>query len=263
MPLQQGNTCHSISLQIGHAGEGGLYAELIQDRSFDALAAASGFATAAGDQYRLDLDLATLPKYGHLASDPILHPKLNDAVDPHQRASSHPPSNDIIIAWQPFQGSQLALNKEIPLKPGNPVAMEVTVGPGQQGGIVNLGYWGIAIKTQEAYALSLYIRNPSSKSIGVHVALVASDLLTLHANLTLEASPSNTTWLRYTGELRSAATDTDARLVVSFPGPATLLFDSVSLFPKENVEAAREKGMANPWPFRPDLLQALKDLKPG
>ena len=29
-------------LQIGHAGEGGLYAELIQDRSFDALALQTG-----------------------------------------------------------------------------------------------------------------------------------------------------------------------------------------------------------------------------
>lgn len=29
--------------QINHAGEGGLYGELIQDRSFDALAATSGF----------------------------------------------------------------------------------------------------------------------------------------------------------------------------------------------------------------------------
>ena len=29
--------------QIGHAGDGGLYAEMVQDRSFDALAAATGF----------------------------------------------------------------------------------------------------------------------------------------------------------------------------------------------------------------------------
>lgn len=31
-----------LRTQIGHAGEGGLYAEMVQDRSFDALAAATG-----------------------------------------------------------------------------------------------------------------------------------------------------------------------------------------------------------------------------
>ena len=41
--------CHRYRLadlvQIGHAGDGGLHAELVQDRSFDALAAATGFAS--------------------------------------------------------------------------------------------------------------------------------------------------------------------------------------------------------------------------
>ena len=35
--------------EIGHAGDGGLYAEKIQDRSFDATAAASGFSAGGGD----------------------------------------------------------------------------------------------------------------------------------------------------------------------------------------------------------------------
>lgn len=44
--------------QIGHAGDGGLYAELVQDRSFDALAAATGFR--AGAAARLPVDLGQL-----------------------------------------------------------------------------------------------------------------------------------------------------------------------------------------------------------
>lgn len=41
--------------QIGHAGDGGLYAEMVQDRSFDALAAATGFLTAPAARQPLDL----------------------------------------------------------------------------------------------------------------------------------------------------------------------------------------------------------------
>lgn len=36
-------------MQINHAGEGGLYAEMVQDRSFDALAHATGFSSGKED----------------------------------------------------------------------------------------------------------------------------------------------------------------------------------------------------------------------
>jgi hypothetical protein len=41
--------------QIGHAGDGGLYAEMVQDRSFDALSAATGFSAAAAARHPVDL----------------------------------------------------------------------------------------------------------------------------------------------------------------------------------------------------------------
>ena len=41
-------------------------------------------------------------------------------------------------------------------------------------------------------------------------------------------------------------------------GAGELLLDVVSLFPAENVH----KGELNPFPFRSDLLEAVKALKP-
>ena len=41
-------------------------------------------------------------------------------------------------------------------------------------------------------------------------------------------------------------------------GPGQLLIDAVSLFPSENARA----GSVNPWPFRKDLLDMLKALRP-
>jgi hypothetical protein len=46
-----------------------------------------------------------------------------------------------------------------------------------------------------------------------------------------------------------------------FDGPGSIVIDMVSLFPTENIKKGR--GYLNPWPFREDLLDALKDLKPG
>lgn len=50
---------------------------------------------------------------------------------------------------------------------------------------------------------------------------------------------------------------------MSFEGPGSVVLDVVSLFPTENVKEAAERGEVNPWPFRADLLGALKALKPA
>lgn len=49
---------------------------------------------------------------------------------------------------------------------------------------------------------------------------------------------------------------------VLFDGPGTLVVDSVSLFPAAAVEKGAALGLLNPWPFRADLLSALKVLQP-
>ena len=53
--------------------------------------------------------------------------------------------------------------------------------------------------------------------------------------------------------------DPDARLAVTFRGGGALVVDVVSLFPAANVA---QGGSLTPWPFRADLLQMLKDLRP-
>jgi alpha-N-arabinofuranosidase len=55
--------------------------------------------------------------------------------------------------------------------------------------------------------------------------------------------------------------DANARLLLHFESPGKLVVDSLSLFPSENVAAG--SGMLNPWPFRADLLAALKALQPA
>ena len=59
-----------------------------------------------------------------------------------------------------------------------------------------------------------------------------------------------------------SAADPNASLAVTFSGPGALLVDVVSLLPADNVARAAVAGAMNPWPFRADLLQMLKDLRP-
>jgi hypothetical protein len=79
--------------QIGHAGEGGLYAEMIQDRSFDALAAATGFHESNATRHALD----PAPDFAALAAG------LRHAMDP-----AHSP-------WEPSKptySSKVEYNKQ-------------------------------------------------------------------------------------------------------------------------------------------------------
>jgi hypothetical protein len=69
---------------------------------------------------------------------------------------------------------------------------------------------------------------------------------------------------RFEGQLAvgDVSADPNASLAVTFSGPGALLVDVVSLLPADNVARAAAAGAMNPWPFRADLLQMLKDLHP-
>ena len=134
------------------------------------------------------------------------------------------------------------------------------------GGLLNYGFWGFALQKEASYAFSVYIRNPQEEAVDVTVALTSADLTMTFAELVLTAKSTNkhgSEWHQCKGTLTTSAAATDARLVITFAGPATLMFDSFSLFPLENVEKGRAVGHINPWPFQQDLLKALKALKPA
>jgi alpha-N-arabinofuranosidase len=310
--------------EIGHAGDGGLYAEMIQDRSFDATAAAFGFSVGGGSGgrdtdlskifdnnfLRMPLDLEKIATYRPHPVDSIVYPAFNassvlskeqrlsqiltsrggdDASSHNEDESNRKHLGNIIVPWMTLAGTSATLTRELPLNVGNQVAMELTVSttaPQNQGGLINYGYWGIALEKYASYEFSVYVRNPQAEDIEVLVALTSADLSTKYAEVTLrvdgnggggggnddeentnninDSSVSNNgQWKKYKGILTSNSTDTDARLMLSFNGPATLIIDSLSLFPIENIEKGTAVGHRNPWPFREDLLQALKALRPG
>ena len=57
-------------MQINHAGEGGLYAELLQDRSFDALAIANGFNSSQATTEMEASFPSQVPQFANFTVDP-------------------------------------------------------------------------------------------------------------------------------------------------------------------------------------------------
>lgn len=221
--------------EIGHAGEGGIYAELIQDRSFDALAVASKF---------FDSDITRLP------------------IDLNARTNW-----DIIMAWNALPGTQTALSKAQPMSLKNMASLEVSPidveGSSMPVGIVNTGFWGIHLSKDNAYQYLVYARTMEPQTQPITISLMREDLNVTYASQDIQVLSGNT-WRQYSGMLKANGSDTNAKLVITLgPGAKTLYIDYVSLFPEKNVEKGKDKGLKNPWPFRQDLLDAVKDLKPS
>lgn len=251
--------------EIGHAGEGGLYAELIQDRSFDAVATATGFFNISS--VTMDAELVTVA-HSYLADSQGSLPKqfrqykfwksryleqLQDSVAGNQR-------DDIVIAWQALPGTTAALSREKPLNAMNTVSMELTTGQGT-GGVINTGYWGVSLVKETSYTVSLYLRSPQDPPINVSIALLGNSSAAVDMYAEASLCATSAAWQRCSVELVPSETDHQAQVAVLFRGPGTLAIDMVSMFPTENVR--KGSGHLNPWPFRQDLLEALRDLRPG
>jgi alpha-N-arabinofuranosidase len=207
--------------EIGHAGDGGLYAELVQDRSYDALAYAAGFLSPSRPATdRLPVDLAALAASHRCSTDRTLHAPRggNQSFRSRRERPRGGGASDggAIVAWRALPGTQTALTKSVPLNEQNLVALEVTAPGGPApGGLLNGGFWGIAVAAGERYSQSLYLRNLQVDAVNVTVSLVSANLSRTYATFAFTAAGGGgDMWARHEVEARSRGTDPDARLMV-------------------------------------------------
>ncbi|KAK9787249.1 hypothetical protein WJX73_009553 [Symbiochloris irregularis] len=224
--------------EIVNAGEGGVYAELIQDRSFEGLAFAQNFLQSSSGNISLKL-----PPW------PAPAPSPNADLSKAQQG--------IVQPWAPVLNTSLWLSKEQPLNDKNPAHILLLSGNNTDGscGIVNEGFAGVPVQQGSSYALSLYLRSLAGVLPKVTVSLQSADGNSTYATATFVNISAQ--WTKYKAELRSDSTDHTAVLAIRVEKCSGLAADVVSLFPQANgLEGAVS-------PFRQDLLQMLKDLKPG
>ena len=152
---------------------------------------------------------------------------------------------------------EMSVDAAHPVSPKNPRSLKVKVevdDPGSgRSGVVNNGFWGMAVARGQTYQLSLFARAGDGFT-GPLVASLESGEGIVYAQKTLSSLTSD--WKRYRLSLTANATDPKARLVISTSRPGTFWLDMVSLFPKHTWKN-RPNGL------RPDLAEMLAGLKPS
>jgi len=120
-------------------------------------------------------------------------------------------------------------------------------------GLINEGFRGIGIRKDEAYRFSFYARTDDDTPKRILAEIINSGNDPAGR---VEIEVSGKEWKKYTGEIVGRATDAHCRLNVRLLTVGVVDVEHVSLFPAKTWKD-RENGM------RPDIAQALADLKPG
>lgn len=215
--------------EISRAGEGGISAELVQNRDFEATNLPEGWTQEGRDIYTA--------KGRH----------YNQWWD----------SNNPALAWSLVadggaEGS-ISLEKENPLNERNPHSIKLTATKiGKRVGAANSGFWGMNIQQGEAYDLSFYARTEGSRTTTLNISLENEDGSSVAASGKVENVGG--AWKEYKLSLIANATNSKARLVISQATEGTIWLDVVSLYPSKTF-----KGHG----LRTDLCEMLAALKPS
>ena len=223
--------------EINHAGDGGLYAELVQNRSFEEKEYPEGYF-AEGDK------LHAPPLKNHLT--------MKVSEETYRWNTEDIPGWSLESAGAEKAGMELT--RQNPLDPATPNSLQIMI-PKDAGEVVlvNGGYWGMGVKSGECYDLRFYLRTDEYKG-GLIVRLISSGGEVI-ANAAINIS-KNPGWNEYKVPMIPGQTDAKARLAFDFSGEGTIWIDYVSLFP-ENTFKNRPNGL------RKDVAEFLADLHPA
>jgi alpha-L-arabinofuranosidase len=224
--------------EINHAGDGGLYGELVKNRSFEELEMPPGY-TAKGDR------LVPVQIENHVTGK---------IVDHTSEWTTEP-----VPGWSLNVNSSVAdmkLTKENPRYTTAPNNLKISIADGSKPvSLINEGYWGMGIQKDEKYDLRVIIKISSDYKGVVTAKLLTQDGSEL-ASATLTGLKANNKWNDLRATLTSKAKDPKAKLALEFKGKGTVYLDYVSLFPEKTFHN-RENGLRN------DVAQMLAGLKPG
>lgn len=224
--------------EINHAGDGGLYAELVKNRSFEEL---------------------EMPE-GYYAEGDILHPKeVCNHLTGEVRHGSFRWTTEPVPGWTLQTGenssAEMKLTKENPKFQSAPNNLKVTIKDASTPvRLVNGGYWGMNLVKDDSYLLRAILRT-SVDYKGKITALLLSDTDEVLALAPVEVDGSGS-WNDVHQTLRPSATAAKGKLALEFDGTGTVSLDYVSLFPEKTFRD-RPNGLRN------DVAEMLNGLHPA
>ena len=224
--------------EINRSGDGGLYAELVQNRSFEDLVIYDGWHVEGK----------------RLHARKAMHHFTNTVED---RTFAWP--SDSIPGWSlevPNNSSaQMTLTREQPKYRTAPTNLKLTIDKNNNSvTLVNSGFWGMGIAQNKNYNLRMIIRTSEDYNGKVTAQLLSSDKKVIATTpITLRGGRN---WEDLRTTLYAKQTDGEAQLALEFSGEGVIWLDYVSLFPEDTYNN-------RPNGFRKDVAQLLADLKPA
>lgn len=223
--------------EINHAGDGGLYAEMIRNRSFE----------------------ETLPIEGcTLDGETCRAPALPDYVKGEIRKFSVPwtfpspwPAWSIETNGAP---ATMSLESADPIHPKNVRYLSLRIPQGSAPRLLNDGYWGIPAKANETFDFSCWARAGDGFSGPLEIGVIDGQGRVIGSAKTGRIGGPG--WHRHAASFEIASTDPQSRFFLRASSPGRLDLDVVSLFPRRTF-----KGRPNGC--RADLAGLLADLKPA
>lgn len=215
--------------EINHAVDGGIYAEMIQNRSFE-----EG-VPPLNCPYDASRNVLTTP---------------NGWTIPFMRLDSVPGWRRLSSATSIFPDNKEVIND----KNRRSLLVSASVNPQSgRGGVAATGYHGLSIRKGEKYELSLYMKGATMIPKTISIALSDSTAESALSEV-FKVSPLYE-WRKYKHTF-TATEDTDnAVLTITSDSSAIFWLDVVSLFPQKTWND-RPNGL------RPDLMEKIAALKP-
>ncbi len=212
---------------INYAADGGLYAELVQNRSFE-------YAPADNRQWH------PLSFWEYITPG-FSYGTLN--IETNMPVHSNNPHYAVLT---------IEHIGKVPDRPQQALPASITTGrPGV--GIKNPGFGNIITHKNEQYHFSLLARQLSSEPIELFVSLQNTKGKVLaETRLSIDKKE----WTKYSGSLTVAEGADSTQLVILAASKGKLALDLISLFPA-NTFKKRTNGLRN------DLAQLLADMKPA
>ena len=236
--------------EINHAGDGGLYAEMLQNRGFEEHVLPTGMTYRDGKVYG--------PALRHYDKN-----KVEEWTAAWDREAKR------MQGWRVEQGQGEVVLADHPLHIHTPHALRLTFEG--QGTLVNEGYWGVAAKKGEKYDLRFYSLTPAPSPRGEGSGYSATAMLRNEqgeacgqASFDLIADGQ---WHEYTATITATETFSRGTFALQLNKVSTppshregsgegLLIDYVSLFPQDTYKG-RKNGM------RRDIAETLEALHPA
>lgn len=223
--------------EINNAFDGGLYAELIQNRGFEDASAPPGCRIQNG---------ALIPaRTPHFWSQ-----RVSDWTMPWPVKSEYP-------GWTLEGGSgraEIKVVEDLPLSSATPHSLQVDIRDAKPARLVNEGFWGIGAKRGDRFKLKLFVRSAQPTTYPLIALLVGGDGSVI-ASETRSAKLS-TTWAPIEMTLVAKGTDPKAKFALKLEQPGTVYLDQVSLIPATTFKN-------RPNGARADLGKMIADLKPA